>query len=307
MSRSATSHSVSATIALLDFLAGLGLSLAPDWVREGLRLTLQGLMDAEVAQAIDAAHYERRESRKAYRNGYRERVWRSEVGEVALHIPKLRSGTYYPGFLRADDARAVDFVRCALVEGASPQALSALAHDLGFAPPCDAEAKALLSALDALAERWHARPLNQPYRTLWLGALPTHGGRVALALGINSAGQAALLDFQVIGEADQDEDWGVFLARLLRRDLRGVRTVLSDRTHESATHGRGPREAAAARLPFATWRYCRSKQLAWVVEQLQASAQVVVAVSDIALEAAAPDEAFSVSVPHAFAAFALAA
>jgi putative transposase len=36
-----------------------------------------------------------------YRNGFRERGWETRVGRIELAVPKLRKGSYFPGFLEA--------------------------------------------------------------------------------------------------------------------------------------------------------------------------------------------------------------
>ena len=45
-----------------------------------------------------AGHGERSEARNS-RNGFRDRDWHTRAGTVALRIPKLRSGSYFPPFL----------------------------------------------------------------------------------------------------------------------------------------------------------------------------------------------------------------
>ncbi len=46
-----------------------------------------------------AAYGEKDPSRRAQRNGYRDRDWETRAGTVELRIPKLRKGSYFPGFL----------------------------------------------------------------------------------------------------------------------------------------------------------------------------------------------------------------
>ncbi len=56
-------------------------------------------MELEIAGLTGAAHGERSVERINHRNGYRERDWETRAGTVELRIPKLRKGSYFPGFL----------------------------------------------------------------------------------------------------------------------------------------------------------------------------------------------------------------
>lgn len=84
---------------LLRYLMQHNINLPEDYLHKALQLLAQGLMDAEVSQQIAASRYERRDSRRAYRNGYRTSQWRTHFGRIAVRVPKLRSGTYTPSFL----------------------------------------------------------------------------------------------------------------------------------------------------------------------------------------------------------------
>ena len=57
------------------------------------------LMALEVEGLTGAAHGERSADRITHRNGYRDRSWETRAGPVELKIPKLRKGSYFPGFL----------------------------------------------------------------------------------------------------------------------------------------------------------------------------------------------------------------
>src|SRR4051794_37096184 len=87
------------TIALRDFLCKAQLELDTDFLRDGVQLMTQMLMEAEVSAKIGASLGQRAPERTTQRNGYREREWQTRVGDVNLRIPKLRQGSYFPSFL----------------------------------------------------------------------------------------------------------------------------------------------------------------------------------------------------------------
>ncbi len=56
-------------------------------------------MEADVEGLIGAGKHERADHRTTWRNGYRERALDTRLGTLNLKVPKLRQGSYFPGFL----------------------------------------------------------------------------------------------------------------------------------------------------------------------------------------------------------------
>ncbi len=70
-----------------------------DLVRVMLAFAAERIMDAEVEARTGAAKGARTPMREVQRNGYRDRDWDARAGWIALEIPKLRKGSYFPSFL----------------------------------------------------------------------------------------------------------------------------------------------------------------------------------------------------------------
>ena len=77
----------------------LGNGTDTDVLREMIGFAAERLMELEVRALTGAAPGERSPDRLAQRNGYRDRDWKTRAGTVELRIPKLRKGSYFPGFL----------------------------------------------------------------------------------------------------------------------------------------------------------------------------------------------------------------
>jgi transposase-like protein len=107
-----------------------------DPLRGVLRQIAEVLMGAE-ADAVCGAHWgERRRDRVNSRNGYRTRVWDTEIGTIDLAIPKLRHGTYFPGWLLDPQRRAERELTAVILEthgkGVSARRLATLLQSLGM-------------------------------------------------------------------------------------------------------------------------------------------------------------------------------
>jgi len=72
--------------ALSELLDAMRAGNSLDVMREAMTLVLQELIEAEAAQAIGAARYERTDERTTHRNGSRARLLSTKAGDVELHI-----------------------------------------------------------------------------------------------------------------------------------------------------------------------------------------------------------------------------
>lgn len=69
-----------------------------DLLREMIGFAAERLMELEVGAVTGAVYGEKNPARRVQRNGYRDRDWETRAGTVELRIPKLRKGSYFPGF-----------------------------------------------------------------------------------------------------------------------------------------------------------------------------------------------------------------
>ena len=70
-----------------------------DLLREMVRTFAERLMSAEVEVLCNVGYAEVTPERTNSRNDYRSRQLDTRVGSVDLSIPKLREGSYFPGWL----------------------------------------------------------------------------------------------------------------------------------------------------------------------------------------------------------------
>ena len=72
---------------------------SPDLLRAMLQAFAEALMSADADAVCGAGYGQRNPDRTNTCNGYRRRGWDTRAGSIDLAIPKLREGSYFPGWL----------------------------------------------------------------------------------------------------------------------------------------------------------------------------------------------------------------
>ena len=247
-------------MALAELLRKAELERDADFLREGVRVLGQALMELEVTQHVGAERHERTPERTGQRNGYRERTWDTRVGTLELRVPRVRDGSFFPSLLeprRRAERALVAVVQEAYVQGVSTRRVDDLVPALGLQGISKSQVSRLCGELDAEVERFRTRKLEGPYPYVWLDATclkVREQGRVVsmavvIAIGVSAAGQREVLGLDV-GPSEDGAFWLQFLRGLIARGLAGPKLVISD-AHQ------GLKGAVAAVLQGASWQRCR--------------------------------------------------
>jgi putative transposase len=248
-------------IGLSELLRKAMIEQDAGFLKEGVRVLSQALMEMEVEEHVGASRHERSPGRVGQRNGYRERSWDTRVGTVELKVPRVRDGGYFPSLLeprrRAERALAV-VVQEAYVHGVSTRKVDELVKALGMGGISKSRVSELCEELDEEVERFRSRPLEGSYPYIWVDATylkARQDGRVSstavvIAVGVNAkSGEREVLGLDV-GPSEDAAFWTSFLRSLVGRGLSGVRLVTSD------SH-RGLKGAIEAVVQGASWQRCR--------------------------------------------------
>ena len=230
-----------------------------DLVREILAFAAERIMEAEIEARTGAAKGTRSPMREAQRNGYREREWDTRAGRIALEIPKLRKGSYFPSFLeprRTAEKALVAVIQEAYVHGISTRSVDDLVKAMGAGGMSKSQVSRLCMEIDERVDAFLSRPLEGAWPYLWLDATylkVREGGRiiskaVILAVAVNEDGKREVLGVAT-GPSEAETFWTDFLRSLADRGLRGVKLVIAD-DHKGL-------RAAARRVFNATQQRCR--------------------------------------------------
>ena len=230
-----------------------------DILREMIGFAAERLMEMEVAGLTGADYGEKNPERLAQRNGSRARDWETRAGTVELRIPKLRKGSYFPGFLeprRMAEKALTAVIQEAYIQGVSTRSVDDLVKAMGMSGVSKSQVSRLCEEIDGKVKAFLDRPIEGDWPYLWIDATYVkvrNNGRIVsaaviIAVGANADGRREVLGMD-IGPSEAETFWTDFLRKLRRRGLRGVKLVISD-AHEGI-------KAAVSKVLTSSWQRCR--------------------------------------------------
>ena len=250
--------------AAVDLAPLLDGSSAGELIPELATRGLQQLIELEVAAFLGADRHERSQERLGYRNGYRPRTLTTQVGDLALQIPKLRAGSFLPSILeprRRVDQALYAVIMEAYIGGVSTRKVDALVAALGSQSGISkSQVSRICQEIDQQVQAFLSRSLeSSSYAYVYLDATYLKGrlGKaqqvcsraVVVAMGVNEDGRRELLGLKV-GDSESESFWAEFIAHLKERGLAGVKLVISD-AHAGLT------KAIGRQLQGNVWQRCR--------------------------------------------------
>ena len=230
-----------------------------DFLRSVAEAVLQLLMEHDVEGVVGAGRYERGDGRQTWRNGYRDRELKTRLGALNLRVPKLRQGSYFPGFLeprRTSEKALVAVIQEAWIGGVSTRRVDDLVQAMGLSGISKSTVSKLCKDIDERVREFLDRPISGDWPYLWLDATylkVRQGGRIVsvaaiIAMAVDTDGRREIIGL-CVGPSEAETFWTDFLRSLKSRGLQGVKLVISD-AHTGL-------KAAIARVFEATWQRCR--------------------------------------------------
>lgn len=230
-----------------------------DGLKQLLTWFLNLVMQLEAMQQVGAEPYERVESRKALRNGYKERSLKTRAGELKLKKPQFREISFetkvFERYSRVERA-LINAVIESYLQGVSTRKVQDIVSQFGIEELSASSVSRIAKELDEKAEEFLKRPIERPIPYLFVDAsyfkVRTDSRYVTKAFlivtGIRDDGYREILGAR-IADGEDGLLWSGFFQDLLDRGLSGVKLVISD-------GHKGIQKAVEKPFLGASWQMC---------------------------------------------------
>ena len=154
-----------------------------DFLRGVAEAVPRPIVEADGDGPIGAGRHERADPHTTWGNGYRERAPDTRLGTLNLKVPKLRQGSYVPGFpepRKTSETALLAFIQEAWIGDVSPRKVDDLVQAMGVSDISKSTVTKLCGDIDERGSAFLDRPLtgDWPYIRLDATYPETHqGGR----------------------------------------------------------------------------------------------------------------------------------
>jgi putative transposase len=211
----------------------------PQFLRQIVEVVLQQLLEAEITEHLGAAPYQRTESRKGHRNGYKPRKLKSRVGTLELLVPQDREGIFstqlFARYQRNEKALTLALMEM-YIEGVSTRKVREVTEELCGTTFSKSTISRLATALDSELEEWRQRPLEADsypylfvdahYEKVRIGSRIVSEG-VLVVCAVREDGFREILAVEV-ADVESEATYQELFRALKERGLKGVELVTSD-------------------------------------------------------------------------------
>src|SRR5512137_72718 len=230
-----------------------------DGLKKLLTWFLNLVMQLESAEQIEAGPYQRIESRKAHRNGYKERSLKTRVGELQLKKPQFREISFktkvFDRYSRVEKA-LINAIIESYLQGVSTRKVKDIVSRLGIEDLSASSVSRISKELDEKVEEFLKRPIEHPVPYLFVDAsyfkVRTDSRYVTKAflvvMGIRDDGYREIFGAR-IADGEDELFWSGLFQDLTDRGLSGVKLVISD-------GHKGIQKAVEKSFLGASWQMC---------------------------------------------------
>jgi putative transposase len=230
-----------------------------DGLKKLLTWFLNLVMQLEAIQQADAEPYQRVDSRKAHRNGYKERTLKTRVGELRLKKPQFREISFetkvFDRYSRVEKALLNAIIESYL-QGVSTRRVQDIVSRLGIEELSASSVSRISKELDEKVEEFLKRPIEHPIHYLFVDAsyfkVRSDSRYVTKAFlvvtGVRDDGYREILGAR-IADGEDELFWSGLFQDLADRGLSGVKLVISD-------GHKGIQKAVEKSFLGASWQMC---------------------------------------------------
>jgi putative transposase len=221
--------------------------LSEDWQEEiekvvlrMVKVILEGSLEQELVQQLQAGWYKRTEKRRNYRNGHYERSFSTKYGVIkALKVPRARESydsEVIPHYRRRQE-KVDKMIREMFLAGVSTRRVGEVLGTVSVGEVSPQTVSRVLTSLDTELQLFLGRPLADIYQYLFLdgiclkvkGAVERQKRQVLCAYGIRLDGKREIISFRQATD-ESEAKWEAFLRDLYDRGLTGgkLKMVVTD-------------------------------------------------------------------------------